>query len=43
MKLQEMKNKVEISNSINIRLDTIKQRIGEVEGELQKLHKRQWK
>lgn len=32
MKLQEMKNKVEVNNSIYIRLDKIKQRIGEFEG-----------
>lgn len=38
MKLQRMKNNIEINDTINIRLDTIKK----VKGELKKIHKRQW-
>ena len=38
MKLQRMKNNIEINDTINIRLDTIKN----VKGELKKIHKRQW-
>lgn len=37
MKLQGMKNSVEINNPINIRLDTIKERIGEVEGRTEEI------
>lgn len=37
MKLQGIKNSVEINNPINIRLDTIKERTGEVEGRIEEI------